>query len=310
MTKRMNKTKAINRLFLCTMIWILGMSLCIGWLPFTRNLTTEQLLVLSQILYLMPVFIFLAVTRTTPEKWMPFKPLRPSVIFATILFTILLLPLTTLLNLISMLFVDNAMASTQADVSVNAFWINLLLMAVMPGISEEFITRGIYYHAYRQRGVWCAIIGSAIVFGLMHMNFNQFGYAFALGVAFGLLLEATGSIFATMLAHFTVNGWSVLMMEVSKALSGTEAVAEVASESAISTEDMLMAIAVYMVLAAIFTSLAGLVLVWIAKLSGRTEHLKWCFRRRKRRPGQPRTMITPAFVVITVILVIFMVLIG
>ena len=57
----------------------------------------------------------------------------------------------------------------------------------------------------------------------MHMNFNQFCYAFVPGIALGILLEATGSIFATMTAHFVVNGWSTALMAVSKLLYGTSA---------------------------------------------------------------------------------------
>ena len=52
------------------------------------------------------------------------------------------------------------------------------------------------------------------------------------------------------------------------------------------------------------------VLIWIAKHCGRYEHLKWCFKRREKRPGEPKTMFTPAFAVATVIVVIYMILRG
>ena len=42
---------------------------------------------------------------------------------------------------------------------------------------------------------------SALFFGIAHMNFQQFSYAFFLGIVFGCLLEATDSIFATITAH-------------------------------------------------------------------------------------------------------------
>ena len=45
----------------------------------------------------------------------------------------------------------------------------------------------------------------------MHMNLNQFIYAFALGVYLAFLVEATGSIFSSMVAHFTLNATSVVM---------------------------------------------------------------------------------------------------
>lgn len=49
------------------------------------------------------------------------------------------------------------------------------------------------------------------MFGCMHMNLNQFIYAFALGVYLAFLVEATGSVFSSMLAHFTLNATSTVM---------------------------------------------------------------------------------------------------
>ena len=43
-------------------------------------------------------------------------------------------------------------------------------------------------------------------------NLNQFCYATVMGIVFALLIEATGSILSTMLIHFAINGFSVVMM--------------------------------------------------------------------------------------------------
>ena len=149
--------------------------------------------------------------------------------------------------------------------------------------------------------MWCAILGSALAFGLMHMNFNQFCYAFVAGIALGILLEATGSIFATMTAHFVINGWSTALMAVSKLLYGTSAGSSSTSSGALTTQDMIGVISIFAAIG---------VLIWIAKHCGRYEHLKWCFKRREKRPGEPKTMFTPAFAVATVIVVIYMILRG
>ena len=244
---------------------------------------------------------------------MPFKPLKLSVIAMVVLYALLMIPVTSWLNLLSMLFVRNAFESSQAELAQNSLWINLVVMAVIPPICEEFTFRGLYYNGYRQRGVWCAILGSALAFGLMHMNFNQFCYAFVLGIAFGILLEATGSIFATMTAHFVINGWSTVLMAVSKLLTRIDSSGSSAASGAdtqLTTQMMISAINVYSVIAAICIFAAAGVLIWIAKHCGRYEHLKWCFRRRQKRPGEPKTMFTPAFVAAAVIVVIYMILRG
>lgn len=244
---------------------------------------------------------------------MPFKPLKLSVIAMVVLYALLMIPVTSWLNLLSMLFVRNAFESSQAELAQNSLWINLVVMAIIPPICEEFTFRGLYYNGYRQRGVWCAILGSALAFGLMHMNFNQFCYAFVLGIAFGILLEATGSIFATMTAHFVINGWSTVLMAVSKLLTRIDSSGSSAASGAdtqLTTQMMISAINVYSVIAAICIFAAVGVLIWIAKHCGRYEHLKWCFRRRQKRPGEPKTMFTPAFVAAAVIVVIYMILRG
>ena len=187
----MNKTPKINRLFLVTVIWILLSGIFLGFIPFVRSMDATQLMLLSQLLYLMPVIGFMIINKVDPRKWMPFKPLKLSVIAMVILYAVLMIPVTSWLNLLSMLFVRNAFESSQSELTQNALWVNMIVMAVIPPICEEFTFRGLYYNGYRQRGVWCAILGSALAFGLMHMNFNQFCYAFVPGIALGILLEAT-----------------------------------------------------------------------------------------------------------------------
>ncbi len=39
-------------------------------------------------------------------------------------------------------------------------------------------------------------------FRTLHLNFNQMPYAVYLGIVFALMVEATGSIYTSMLMHF------------------------------------------------------------------------------------------------------------
>ena len=61
---------------------------------------------------------------------MPFKPLKLSVIAMVILYAVLLIPVTSWLNLLSMLFVRNAFESSQSELTQNALWVNMIVMAV------------------------------------------------------------------------------------------------------------------------------------------------------------------------------------
>ena len=85
---------------------------------------------------------------------MPFKPLKLSVIAMVILYAVLMIPVTSWLNLLSMLFVRNAFESSQSELTQNALWVNMIVMAVIPPICEEFTFRGLYYNGYRQSDSW------------------------------------------------------------------------------------------------------------------------------------------------------------
>jgi len=304
-------TKSVNRLFLCIVIWYLGISNLLA--PVLINLGTEQLLVVSQLIYLLPVLLFLIIKRVPVKEWIPFRRIRISTILMIILFSLLLIPLVICLNVLSMLFVTNHLASTQSGLQVNTFLLNLLVMAVLPAVFEEITFRGVFYRAYREKGVLMAAIGCGVTFGFMHMNFNQFFYALALGIAFSLLLEATGSIFATITAHFVINGWSVVMMEVQKMLTAfVESMGQtVDTQTQLPQNQLLILFGVFAVIAAGTTCLAGCVLVWIAKHCGRLEHLKACLKRKPREEGEVRsnrTFVTPVYVIAGVVCIIYMVL--
>lgn len=85
-----------------------------------------------------------------------------------------------------------------------AMWI--AIGALLPAIFEEFTHRGLLIDALRDRGNEVEIILlSGLLFGTMHGNIVQFGYAFVGGAIMAYLVIKTGSIFPAMLLHFTNN---------------------------------------------------------------------------------------------------------
>jgi len=80
------------------------------------------------------------------------------------------------------------------------------LTAVLPGICEEFLHRGIMLNAAKKHGNprYCLII-SSILFGLTHLNVNQFFYATILGFLMGVTAFASDSIYPCIIIHFMNN---------------------------------------------------------------------------------------------------------
>ena len=259
-------------------------------------------LISSEIVYLIPVLLCLLIGRDSIGKLIPHRAPRISTLLMTILFVLLLEPLMTCLNVITMLFSTNYVLEIRSDLSIISVPLQLICIAVVPAVLEEFMFRGVFAGYYREKGILTAALLSGLVFGLFHLNFNQFGYAFALGVAFALLLEGTGSIFYGMFAHFLINGFSVIITALSDKilpLTGEESIAAVAES--MTTEMLVNTFCVYAVIAAVSTCLAGAVYIWIVKHSGRTAYLE------KNWKGSGEKKVSPVFLIGVVLCLGFMV---
>lgn len=169
-------------------------------------------IILTQAVIVIPAFIYMLCLKENPFKFIRFRKFNFWSALLIPLFMYSLLPVISLVNAISMTFSTNVISTSVNDIIGGNLFVGLLLAAVLPGFVEETTFRGAIYHSVRGARPVRAIILSAVMFGLMHMNFNQFLYATVLGIIMGFLLEATGSILSTMLLHFCFNGNSVLMM--------------------------------------------------------------------------------------------------
>lgn len=97
------------------------------------------------------------------------------------------------------------------------FLINLLVIALMPAICEEMLFRGFIFTSFKsKKGVKMAIIGSAILFGFMHIDFIRIVPTAILGISFAFAVYKSESIFVSMLMHFINNGLVVLAMHYPK----------------------------------------------------------------------------------------------
>ncbi|MBN1326786.1 MAG: CPBP family intramembrane metalloprotease, partial [Candidatus Cloacimonetes bacterium] len=87
----------------------------------------------------------------------------------------------------------------------------LLLLAVLPGICEETMFRGYILSAFRKSGFSTALIISALLFGILHLDPFRLIPVTLLGVYLGFLMLRSNSIYIPMFAHFLNNGLAVLI---------------------------------------------------------------------------------------------------
>ena len=111
---------------------------------------------------------------------------------------------------------DRAQALTKFLTQFNSpgrFLVGVLVVAVVPAVAEELFFRGAIQRNFVRWlsphvGVWLA----AALFSAIHFQFFGFFPRFVLGLVLGYLYQWSGNILVSMAAHFTQNGFQLLLL--------------------------------------------------------------------------------------------------
>ena len=119
----------------------------------------------------------------------------------------------------------------EAAVSSQSLWITTLFLVLLAPMVEELLCRKLVIDRLAPYGDRTAILVSALVFALMHGNFQQVFYAFGMGLVFGYVYIRSGRIHYTMIMHILINFWGSVVpmlvlggvdLEAFLSFSGTE----------------------------------------------------------------------------------------
>lgn len=90
---------------------------------------------------------------------------------------------------------------------------NLIVIALLPGIGEELIFRGILQQQLQRRlpAPWMAIALTAVIFSAIHLQFEGFIPRLLLGLLLGWLYWRTQNFWVPATAHFCNNALQVVM---------------------------------------------------------------------------------------------------
>lgn len=284
-----SKKVGVSFLLLVVLQLIVGFGMGLYYiLADVNEISIKANLIAAQVLNTAPVFLVILSGRKrgNPEKIfadvLGFRPIKVSTALMTILFTILIIPLSTLANAISMIFVDNTVESIAGDVLDVPFVVMFFLMAVFGPFCEELVFRGAFFRGFRKSGnIFGAVMLSSLLFALMHLNYNQAAYAVLLGIMMALAAEATGSTTTSFIVHMIFNGQSVCIMYLSDRFAPE--ILEEELELAYSGQEWALVIAVYLLLAVICTAIAFCVLTWMAANEGKQNFLRTVWATRKNR---------------------------
>ena len=233
-----NNIKSVNLLYLLDVVFIvIGFTLLVTLLgllclpfkslgieyeevthQFIEMVNNNQILamIISQLLIFAPAVVFFFKKKEFVKGIIRFNAMDLKTILWLIVLTYALMPVMTFINMLSMLFVENKISNTiDKLVNDNSIVVAIICVAMLPAFVEEFLCRGIIYNTHAKVNVKKAIIINGILFGLLHCNFNQFAYAFFMGMVFAMVVEVTNTTLSTMLMHFIVNCNSIVIAYIS-----------------------------------------------------------------------------------------------
>jgi uncharacterized protein len=115
------------------------------------------------------------------------------------------------------------------------------MVALVPAVCEELVFRGLVLRALRHRlGPAAAVLISAALFGLIHVDPPQAAGAMVLGVVLGWVTHRAGSLWPAMAAHAANNALAVVVARTtepepleSMALDGPELAGSIALTAAL-----------------------------------------------------------------------------
>lgn len=184
------------------------------------------------------VFIFAPLTaqiflwKESTRKNLCFHTPRLPILLWAILATIAISPLIDILNTWnqglhlpeSMKVIEDWMINSEKSADLifkqilnattwGGFLSNLFLIAIMAGISEELLFRGVLQKIliYWTRNVHWGILLTAIIFSAIHLQFFGFFPRMALGILLGYLYFYSKSIWVPIIAHAVNNGLTLVL---------------------------------------------------------------------------------------------------
>lgn len=292
------KAKQANRYFLTTnILQILFVAILVVFPSWTISFMSDT--IITEVLFLIPAFFYIKLSHCKLNEVFGFHKIKISSVLMIILFLFLTNPMAEAVNAFSLLFVDNTVLEAADAILEMPMWYSVFSIALFSPLCEEIAMRGVVFRSYRNSGsLWQSVILSALLFGLMHMNLNQATYAFVVGIFMALLVEATGSLWSSVIYHALFNLSSVIPMYMY-----SPTVSDGAKTASTIGRDQLMLFCGQSFLIGLALLIpAACILVWLFRNEGRADRIPYLLGHDVRG-----NIVTVSFVVSMIICLMMMV---
>lgn len=185
-----------------------------GHLGLIQNDTLSSFLIQIVVMFAIPLLMYtIFVSKSFKQTFSDtgFKKISKKMILITIGLGFILYFLNQFVasifsSIISLFGYEKISSPTKIVLDYEFLLKEFILSCILPGICEEFLHRGIILHAGKKTtNPRYVLLISSILFGLMHLNINQFFYAAILGYLIGMVGLIIDSIFPCMIIHFMNN---------------------------------------------------------------------------------------------------------
>lgn len=226
----MKKVSRANTYFLIIILLQLFLPIHLVFKWFNISDIKLMLLISHVITFIFPAIIYLIVTKQSVKNTLKLNKLYFKDTLLIILLAFVCQPIMTFFSLISQFFFENEIGNFVTGIVDSPYIILLLLIAVLPAITEEITIRGVILSGYEDKNIYLACSITGLLFGIMHLDPQQFLYAAVLGFVLALVVRITNSIFASVLIHFLINGTSITLQKVLTLLPNSNLIMDEATE--------------------------------------------------------------------------------
>ena len=200
----MKEIKLANRFIFLLLIYEVAVKLIFELI----KLNIKSMFLLQIIFVFMPILFYFLITKEKISDVIKIKKISKKNICVLILLAFVIQPVMNFFAVLGELFVkdQNRMQDILSIILSNDLLSAVFLFALLPAILEEIIFRGIFFFGYRETNpITKAVFINSLAFAALHLNFQQFFYAFAMGWIFCLIDFSLNSIIPSMTLHFIFN---------------------------------------------------------------------------------------------------------
>ena len=242
----------------------------------------EQFVYLNAVEFALVTVVIAAFAFSLKNRELPIRlnPIKVRNIPLLVIYAWSLIPISLFLSMATSNIATNAVEASSESLASPPAWITIISAAIIAPLVEEFMFRGILYESfsYKKESKLISVLLVSFLFGLLHMNLNQFLYATFVGFFLCLAVEATDSIWGGVITHAAFNFTEILVF-LSSSTETTSSTAEVVSEVTDSSMGVDIAFFVVVVVAiAFFLGIAFLILNVMLKINGTQKSFNTMFK--------------------------------